>query len=103
MSTNTGNNPFVMRAIESLFDSLSPDDRESFLARSSASSSPASVPMGVQALNDVQAESDNDEDGPSPTQIAIAKTTAAKRRQVLNDRRKKKPMNAFIAYRCKTS
>lgn len=59
--------------------------------------------MGIQHLNVMQAGDDNDDDSPLPTQTGITKTTAAKRRQTLNDRRKKKPLNAFIAYRCKTS
>jgi hypothetical protein len=92
----------VMKALEDLYDSLSPEAQQAFLARSSSSPSPASEPMGIQHLSYTPTDDDNDDEGPSPAQSHITQTSAAKRRQVLNERKKKKPLNAFIAYRCKT-
>ena len=51
----------------------------------------------------MQADGDTNEDTTPPTETGIIKGPAMKRRQVLNDRKKKKPLNAFLTYRCKTS
>ena len=101
MSPKPADNPSVMKALKNLFDSLSPDDKQTFLARSSASSSPVPEEIGIDHLSTIQAESDTADEIPSPTQGDITKVTAVKRRQILNNRKAKKPLNAFIAYRCK--
>ncbi len=90
-----------MRALENLFGCLSPGDQQSFLARSSASSSPAPEATSTEHLTTMQAESVAVEDTPSPAQSRTSKVTAVKRRQLLNERQTKKPLNAFMAFRCK--
>lgn len=92
----------VMKALENLYDSLSPEAQQVFLARSSASPSPAPEPMGIQHLAYTETNDDNEDETSSPAQSYITQGPGAKRRQVLKDRKKKKPLNAFIAYRCKT-
>jgi hypothetical protein len=103
MSSNSKDSPLVMKALDKLYNSLSSEDQQTFLARSIASSSPASEPLTVEHLTAMQADGDTNEHASSPTETGITKGPATKRRQVLNDRKKKKPLNAFLTYRCKTS
>ena len=86
--------PIVMEALENLYASLSPEAQQAFLARSSASPSPASEPMGIHHLTYVRTDGDNEDEVPSPAQSRITQGPAAKRRQLLNDRKRKKPLNA---------
>jgi hypothetical protein len=101
MSPNSSD-PIVMEALDNLYASLSPEAQQAFLTHSSASPSPASDPMDIHHLPYVRTDGDNEDEVPLPDQSRVTQGPAARRRQLLNDRKKKKPLNAFIAYRCKT-
>jgi hypothetical protein len=104
MFSTQSDNPAAMKRMENLFDSLSPDDKQSFLANHSGFSSSSPVAVSTKNLTAAQAESENDDDSRSPAPAGIAKAAAVRRRQILNERKKKKkPLNAFIAFRCETS
>lgn len=92
-----------MSKLENPFGPLSKEQQQSFNAHHSSSSASSPVAMSIEHVAATQVDSDNNVNSQSPVPTGTARMTAARRRQILNEGKKKKPLNAFMAFRCETS